>query len=158
MTNKPYLSMFLMALAALAYSISPISSLPFLKINALVAVLVLWVIFFPGYSRLSMAWVLGLLQDILQGSVLGEHALSLTLVFFVTLKLARRLPFFAYWQQALLVGGFVLIDGLVILLLELMQGHELSISPMLLQVVDSTLIWLALSVTTLFYYNRELRL
>lgn len=156
--RKPYLSMFMMALLALAYSISPVASLPFLKINPLVIVIVLWTVLFPGFSHLASAWLLGLLQDILQGAVLGEHALSLTLVAFVTLKLARRIPFFAYWQQALFVGSLVLLEGLVTLFLEMIQGHDISLSPVLLQVVDSTLIWLAASVIALAYYNRGFRL
>src|SRR5437870_4813673 len=64
-------------------------------------VLVYWSVMFPGRVGIGMAWVAGLLLDVLQGTLLGEHALAMTAGIFLVLRIRTRFRFFPMVQQAL---------------------------------------------------------
>jgi rod shape-determining protein MreD len=64
-------------------------------------VLVYWAMAVPEPTGLLTAWITGLLLDVLLGSVLGQHALGLTVLVFVTLQLRGILSLYPIWQEAL---------------------------------------------------------
>ncbi|MEH6624843.1 MAG: rod shape-determining protein MreD [Motiliproteus sp.] len=65
--------------------------------------LIYWVVALPHRVGPWSAWVLGLLMDILLGSTLGIHALSMAIVAYLAQRLHRRIRMFPLWQQAFLV-------------------------------------------------------
>ncbi|MCW8887336.1 MAG: rod shape-determining protein MreD [Motiliproteus sp.] len=65
--------------------------------------LIYWVVALPHRVGPWSAWILGLLLDILLGSLLGVHALSLALIAFLVQHLHRRIRMYPLWQQSLLV-------------------------------------------------------
>lgn len=71
-------------------------------------VVLYWAFAMPDETSLTLVFALGLIQDLLVGSPLGQHALGLTLVTFLALQSYRRVANYALWQQAcwvfLLVG------------------------------------------------------
>lgn len=66
-------------------------------------VLIYWVMALPHRVGLMAAWCTGLALDVIEGTVLGEHAFALAIVAYATYLLYQRLRMFAPWQQALLV-------------------------------------------------------
>ena len=64
-------------------------------------VLIYWAIALPGRVGVGTGWVLGLLMDTLQGSLLGQHALALAVVAYLAIALHQRVRVFPLWQQAL---------------------------------------------------------
>ena len=76
--------------------------------------LVHWVLMQPRKSSIAMAWFAGLLLDALYGSSLGQHALGLTVVVFITMRLRLRINVFTLSHQltVLLValGVYLLIN------------------------------------------------
>tara|TARA_R110002167_G_scaffold9121_6_gene41550 strand:+ start:1381 stop:1869 length:489 start_codon:yes stop_codon:yes gene_type:complete len=66
-------------------------------------VLIYWVAALPHRVGPWYGWIIGLLLDILQGSLLGVHALSLALIAVIIRALHRRFRMYPLWQQALLV-------------------------------------------------------
>jgi rod shape-determining protein MreD len=78
-------------------------------------VLIYWVLAIPNRVGVGIGWLLGLILDVLYGSLLGQHALALALLAFITLKLHLQMRMFPRWQQAVTV--FVLLTlshGLVL--------------------------------------------
>lgn len=78
-------------------------------------VLIYWVLAIPHRVGVGVGWLLGLILDVLYGSLLGQHALALALLAFLTLKLHLQIRMFPRWQQAVTV--FVLLSlshGLVL--------------------------------------------
>ena len=61
--------------------------------------LVHWVLMQPKKSSIAMAWCAGLLLDALYGSSLGQHALGLTVVVFITMRLRLRINVFTFSHQ-----------------------------------------------------------
>jgi len=72
-------------------------------------VLVYWCMALPGRVGVITGWCLGLVLDVLHGSILGQHAFGLAFVAWVALSYHQRLRVFPLVQQAVFVGTVVLI-------------------------------------------------
>ncbi len=72
-------------------------------------VLVYWCMALPGRVGVITGWCLGLVLDVLHGSILGQHAFGLAFVAWVALSYHQRLRVFPLIQQAVFVGTLVLI-------------------------------------------------
>jgi len=111
-------------------------------------VLVFWCINLPHRIGIGTAWVTGMLLDVLQGALLGQHALALTIVAFLSLKLHQRLRVYPLWQQSLSIFVLVMLYQLLLLWISGIAGVSTgnwlywlpSLSSMLLwPVIDSVL-------------------
>lgn len=58
-----------------------------------------WLVSVPNWIGVGIAWFCGLLLDTLHGSFLGQHALALTVLAYITLKFHRRIRVFTIWQE-----------------------------------------------------------
>jgi rod shape-determining protein MreD len=77
--------------------------------------LVYWCMALPQRVGVGSAWTLGVLEDVLTGTLLGQHALGLSLIAFLTLKLHLRVRIFPLWQQSLVVLSLLLVERLLAL-------------------------------------------
>lgn len=71
-------------------------------------VLIYWCMALPERIGIGIAWVLGLLLDVMQGTLLGHYALGLVVVAYVTVQTHRGVRVFPLLQQAVLVGFLLL--------------------------------------------------
>ena len=72
-------------------------------------VMLYWIIALPERVGLVMAWIVGLIMDVLMGGLIGQHALSYLVIAYITFKLYQRLRMFSVWQQ---VGAVFVILSL----------------------------------------------
>ncbi len=79
-----------------------------------VMVLIYWVMVIPHRINMITAWSLGLCIDVLNGTLLGEHALALTLVAYFVDRMHMRLRMFPLLQQGFIVFFLVLLYQFVI--------------------------------------------
>ena len=63
-----------------------------------------WAIYLPQRIGLGLAWLTGLLTDVLTNSLLGEHAFASVVVTYIALKFYRRIRNFSMWQQMALIA------------------------------------------------------
>jgi rod shape-determining protein MreD len=108
-------------------------------------VVVYWVIALPERVGIGAAWAAGILQDIVEGSPLGQNAFALAVLAYLALILYQRLRMFTPIQQAMVV--FVLI-GINQLLCHWVQTLMGTLSPnllFLLPALVSALLWPLLS-------------
>lgn len=103
--------------------------------------LIYWIMNLPSRVGMLSAWVLGCGLDVLLGTVLGQNALALTLVAYLTLMLHRRVRVYPLIQQSLIV--FLLV-GLQLLLVRFVQAAVGTVP-------DSLLYWLP-SLTSAFFW------
>lgn len=68
--------------------------------DLLLLVIAFWAVNEPGRVGMATAFVFGILMDVHDAGVLGEHALHYTLVAYGGLSLHRRLQRFSVWSQA----------------------------------------------------------
>lgn len=66
-------------------------------------VLIYWIMMMPHRINLGTAWILGVFLDVLNGTILGEHALALTLAAYVVARMHSRMRMFSLFQQGLCV-------------------------------------------------------
>lgn len=86
--------------------------------------LAFWCIRQPRLVGLGVGWLLGLLTDVGNGVLLGQHALSYSLLAFGAITLSRRILWFALWGQALHVAALLLFAQAVGTAVRLAAGAE----------------------------------
>jgi rod shape-determining protein MreD len=96
-------------------SVSPLPQfMEILRPLWLALLLAFWALAMPQKVGMVTAWCLGLAEDVLYGTLLGQNALILTLITFLVLSLQQRLRMFPMWQQSLVI---LVIFGLAQLVL-----------------------------------------
>jgi rod shape-determining protein MreD len=80
----------------------------------LVLTFIYWCLKFSYKMSIVLAWIAGLFIDVFYGSILGQHALTLVIVVFMSLRLMPRLSTHILWHQLILVflvlGSYLLIN------------------------------------------------
>jgi rod shape-determining protein MreD len=102
--------MMLSALVALALAILPLpAAVDAFRPDFLVLVVFYWSIESPRAGGLALAFISGLALDVIQGVVLGQHALALTLMAAWATHLRLRVRVFSVLSQCLTI--FALLTG-----------------------------------------------
>jgi len=74
--------------------------------------LIYWCIALPHRVGIGTGFTLGLVMDVVTGTLLGQHALGLSLVAFLALQLYARVRVFPFWQQMLAVLVLLVVEHL----------------------------------------------
>lgn len=116
-----------------------------------------WIIEGDGGVGLGFAFAVGLIADLAFGSLMGEHALRLTIMVFILQRFRTRLRFFPMPQQALIVGALLLNDRIVSAVVHMMFGLPALPWTWWLGCVLGMLLWvpLYLMLETLRYSRRK---
>jgi rod shape-determining protein MreD len=72
-------------------------------------VLIYWCMALPDRVGIGVGWCLGLLLDVQQGTVLGQNALGLAVIAYITIISYQRFRVFPLAQQAVLVAIYLLL-------------------------------------------------
>lgn len=107
----------------------------------LVLTTVYWCLFLPHRVGLLVTFVVGILMDSLTGSLLGEHALALLLVAWITLKLHLQIRVYPWWQQTLVVLSLMLLYTFVLFWVDGMLGYTQGSLLRWMPVLITTLLW-----------------
>jgi len=110
-------------------------------------VLLFWVINEPRMIGLGLAFTLGLMVDVNDSMLLGQHALAYVVAAFFAQSLRVRILSFALPEQALHILGLAVLASLVTLLLNLLLGQDfpgwaILASPLLTALAWFPLAWL----------------
>ena len=100
-----------------------------------------WTLAVPSKVGMTTAFVLGLAEDVLYGTLLGQNALVLTLITFLVLSLQQRLRMFPMWQQSLVILVIFGIAQLIQLWLSALTGNRLPTLALVWSAVISALLW-----------------
>jgi rod shape-determining protein MreD len=96
----------------------------------------------PYRVGIGSAWIVGIVLDVLEGSVLGLNALGLVIIAYVTLNLHQRLRMFSALQQAGLVFAMVGINLMLSHWLEIVTGQTVASNLLfLMAALTSAIIW-----------------
>ncbi|MCR8921585.1 rod shape-determining protein MreD [Dasania sp. GY-MA-18] len=116
----------------------------------LAMVLIYWVIALPERVGIGIAWLSGLVLDIIEGTPLGQNAFALAVIAYVALVLYQRMRMYTPWQQAgvlfILIGVHQLIGHWVQTLIGVISPNLLFLLPALV----SALLWPWLSALLRF--------
>lgn len=104
-------------------------------------VLIYWCMATPQKVGLGFGWMLGLMVDVLTGTLLGQHALALSIVAYLTERFHLQLRVRAVWQQGITVFFLVLMAESLALWVKGIQGLPTAEDRVLWPALTSTLMW-----------------
>ena len=98
--------------------------------------LVFWSVHQPHRIGVGVAFMLGLLVDVHQSAMLGQHALAYTILSFLALTIHRRLVWFTLPSQALQILPLFIAAHAVELVVRLLAGatfpgYTLALAPLI---------------------------
>ncbi|MBK7061906.1 MAG: rod shape-determining protein MreD [Rubrivivax sp.] len=127
-------------LLALGVNLLPVGRHP-AQPDLLAVVLVFWNVHQPRRVGVGLAFLFGLLMDVHQGALLGQHALAYTLLSFVAITIHRRLTWFGLIQQALQILPVFMAAHAMSLLVRMVAGGMFPGWAILLAPVFEALLW-----------------
>ncbi len=107
----------------------------------LALVLVFWNVHQPRKVGIGIAFLFGLLMDVHESALLGEHALAYSLLSYGAISLQRRVPWFGPLGRMLHVMPLFLIAQLATIVVRIAVGSGLPGWPYLLTSLTTTLLW-----------------
>lgn len=122
--------------------------------DLLALALVFWGVHQPQRIGIGAAFLFGLLMDVHQGSVLGQHALAYSVLNFLAIAIHRRLLWFSVPMQALQILPLLAAAHMVALAVRLMVGGNFPGFPMLLAPLIEALLWPVANVLLLLPQRR----
>ncbi len=128
--------------AALLLSIVPLPAAaePF-RPDWVALTLIYWALAFPRTFGVLTAWVSGLLLDVAQGTLLGQHALALTAMAYFPLRFHLRLRVFPIWQLSATVFALLTLYQFILFWINGTAGVASELIDYWGSVITSTLLW-----------------
>lgn len=108
-------------LIALGYNMLPWPDVRFVP-DLLALVILFWSIHQPRKMGMGLAWVLGLLMDAVNGTLIGQFALGYTLLAFGGYAIHRRVLWFSLPQQSLHVFVLLIASQAAMLAVRMIAG------------------------------------
>lgn len=135
-------------LLAMAFNLVPLGRTPAMP-DLLALVLVFWNVQQPRRIGVGVAFLFGLLMDVHDSAVLGQHALAYTLLSFFAITIHRRLLWFDLLTQALHILPLFLAAHAVSLAVRMLVGGMFPGWELMLAPVFESLLWPVVSLMLL---------
>lgn len=129
-------------LVALLLSVFPLFyEARWLRPEFLALFVIFWAMRMP--QQISMLWVFvaGCWLDILEGVVLGQHALTLVVVAYMALQGHQRIQHYVVWQQSLVIMVIIAVHQLMDNWVHSFQGGASPDFDFLMPAFTSALLW-----------------
>ncbi|MBK6617036.1 MAG: rod shape-determining protein MreD [Nitrosomonas sp.] len=115
-----------------------------------------WNIHQPRQSGMSLAFVSGIIMDVVTASIMGQHALAYCLLTFFALLFYRRLRMFSVFRQIPAILWMLLLSQIILLLIGMLTGTYLPDWHILLRSVSGGLIWPFIAITLTSLRKQEI--
>jgi rod shape-determining protein MreD len=112
----------------------------------LALVLLYWCIQEPRYVGVGAAWFTGLVMDVADATLFGQHALAYAVLAYGAEYFRRRVLRFPLWQQAAQVAALLVVCAALVLLVRAMGGAPLPRWTYFVPPLVGALLWPVLSV------------
>lgn len=134
--------MLLTALVALTLTVLPLPPwLDVLRPAFLVLTVLYWSVNAPRTGGVAFGFLAGLMLDVFQGPVLGEHALALSLISYIAVREHQRIRSKPALQQALIVFVALVFYEVVLFMIDGWTGHPVTSPLRWVHTLTGALIW-----------------
>jgi len=134
-------------LVALVANMAPASGVFMaLRPDFLAIVLLYWCIQEPRYVGVGTSWIVGLVMDVADATVFGQHALAYAVLAYAADYFRRRVLRFPLWQQAVQVAALLAICAALVLLVRVVGGAPVPRWTYLMSPIVGALLWPPLSI------------
>ena len=117
--------------------------------DVLALVIVFWSVHQPARIGIGAAFVFGIFMDVHQSAMLGQHALSYTMLGFLAIMAHRRLLWYPVFSQALQVLPLFALSHLVELVIRMIGGGVFPGWTLLIAPLVEAALWPLVSVLLL---------
>lgn len=136
-------------LVAFAFNLVPLGRAPAMP-DFMALVLVFWNVHQPRRVGVGLAFMFGLMMDVHDGAILGQHALAYTLLSFFAITIHRRLRWFTVPSQAVqilpLFGAAHAVSFVVRMIAgNMLPGWELMLAPVFEALLWPVVTWMLLA-------------
>lgn len=104
-------------------------------------VILYWVMYAPEHVGVSVAFFTGWLQDVVEGSIWGAHALALAILAYIGLVSYQRIRNYSVWHQALWIVVLVGSHQVLVNWVQGLAGYQVPVVYMLVPTIISALCW-----------------
>lgn len=104
-------------------------------------VLIYWCIALPHRIGVVSGFLIGLCVDLLDGSLLGQNALAMSVIAYLSLLLYQRMRNYAPFQQAMMAGLLISISLLIFQWVQNLTSVAADSMVFLLPAASSMLLW-----------------
>ena len=127
---------------ALAFEVMPLpDALQAFRPPLVMMILIYWTMMWPQRVGVGTAFCIGICLDILHGQLLGQNALALIVVTYLTLRFHLQIRIFPLWQLTMTVFALLTFNALLQLLVEGLAGFSAGGLMRWTQVLTGTLLW-----------------
>jgi rod shape-determining protein MreD len=134
--------LLLSAVVALILTVLPLPRwLDVVRPAFLVLTVLYWSVNAPRAGGLAIGFFAGLMLDVFQGPVLGEHALALSLITYIAVREHQRIRSKPAIQQALIVLAALLMYEVVLFMIDGWTGHPVTSPLRWVHPFTGALIW-----------------
>jgi len=140
----------------LAMAPMPAWAIPF-RPDWVALTLIYWSLNLPRTYSVGHAWLVGLVLDVAHGTLLGQHALALAFVVYVTVKLHLQLRLYAVPQMALTIIPLLAFYEFLLFWINGVTGIHSPLSTYWGPILTSALCWplVTLALQTVPYRTRS---
>ena len=117
-----------------------------IKPDFVVLVLLYWCVEQPRKVGFVSAWLLGLVMDVADGTLFGQHALSYSILAYAGIVLHRRVLMFSGTPQVMHVVVLLLINDLIVITIRVLAGADFPGFRYFIGSFVAGALWLPLSV------------
>ena len=122
---RPWFIVFTLVAGLLA-NLVPLSGVALaLRPDFLALVLLYWCIQSPRYVGVGVAWCVGIVMDVGDGPLFGQHAFAYAFLAYAAEYFRRRVLRFPLWQQAAQVAVLLFLCAALVLLIRFVGGAPL---------------------------------
>jgi rod shape-determining protein MreD len=143
---RPWYIVLTLALALLANLLPATGVALALKPDFVALVLLYWCIQEPRFVGVGIAWWVGLVMDIGDATLFGQHALAYAFLAYAAEYFRRRVLRFPLWQQAVQVAVLLGLCAALVLLVRMVGGAPLPRWTYAVPPVVGALLWPAVTV------------
>jgi rod shape-determining protein MreD len=143
---RPSFILLTLFLALLANVVPATAAIDAFRPDFLALVLLYWCIQEPRYVGVGTAWIFGLIMDVADATLFGQHALAYAVLAYAADYFRRRVLRFPLWQQAVQVAALLALCAALVLLIRVVGGAPLPRWTYAVPPIVGALLWPPLSV------------
>ena len=143
---KPWFVVLTLALAMLANTLPASGLVLAFKPDFVALTLLYWCIQAPRYVGVGVSWTMGLMMDVVDATLFGQHALAYAVLAYAAEYFRRRVLRFPLWQQAVQVVVLLAACAALVLVVRWIGGAPLPRWTYAVPPIVGALLWPPLSV------------
>lgn len=142
MIPRPYIAIIVTLALALMFNMLPLPNWAnFARPDMVTLVLIYWAMALPQIAGVLLAFAFGLLLDVSQSTLLGQHALALVVIIYLIQRLYLRIRVYTLIQQAFFIGILLTLKMLIVLWVNGITDNAPDTNLYFLPALTGALIW-----------------